>query len=292
VQIWDAAEGRIIRTMSGHTARVGALAWNDAILSSGSHDKLIYHRDVRVPEHYIATIASHKEEVCGLRWNSHNQLASGGNDNKLFVFDKMNETPLYKFTEHCAAIKAIAWSPHQHGVLASGGGTADMKLRFWNTLTGTLNSEIDTGSQICNLMWSKNSNEVVSTHGFSAGQAQNQGKLTFLIRSFQKACANGNWVCVAVCIWKYPTLNQVATLTGHTYRVLYLAMSPDVSSVLLLRLAPFHLLTARFPPCRARRSSPARATRRSGSGTRFPRPRPKRRATRPPSTTQSPSAKP
>ena len=52
-----------------------------------------------------------------------------------------------------------------------------MKLRFWNTLTGTLNSEIDTGSQICNLMWSKNSNEVVSTHGFSAGQAQNQGTL-------------------------------------------------------------------------------------------------------------------
>ena len=91
VQIWDAAEGRIIRTMSGHSARVGALAWNDAILSSGSHDKLIHHRDVRVPEHYIATLASHKEEVCGLRWNSHNQLASGGNDNKLFVFDKMNE---------------------------------------------------------------------------------------------------------------------------------------------------------------------------------------------------------
>jgi len=177
VQIWDAAEGRIIRTMSGHTARVGALAWNDAILSSGSHDKLIHHRDVRVPEHFIATLAAHKEEVCGLKWNTQtNQLASGGNDNKLFVFDKMSEAPLYKFTEHCAAIKAIAWSPHVNGILASGGGTADMKLRFWNTLTGTLMDQIDTGSQICNLMWSKNNNELVSTHGFSAGQAQNQGK--------------------------------------------------------------------------------------------------------------------
>lgn len=78
--------------MSGHSARVGALAWNDAILSSGSHDKLIRHRDVRVPEHYIATLAAHKEEVCGLKWNTQeNQLASGGNDNKLFVFDKMTE---------------------------------------------------------------------------------------------------------------------------------------------------------------------------------------------------------
>lgn len=70
-----------------------------------------------------------------------------------------------------------------------------MKLRFWNTSTGTLLNEVDTGSQvrpschdwrisahvrafasqICNLLWSKNSNELVSTHGFSAGSAQNQG---------------------------------------------------------------------------------------------------------------------
>lgn len=183
--------------MTGHTARVGALAWNDHILSSGSHDKLIYHRDVRIRDQFVTKLTGHKQEVCGLKWNTHeNQLASGGNDNKLFVWDKMSETPLYRFTEHVAAIKAISWNPHQHGILASGGGTADMKIRFWNTLTGSLLSEIDTGSQvssltilewdylltrstsqICNLMWSKNSNELVSTHGFSAGQVQNQSAL-------------------------------------------------------------------------------------------------------------------
>jgi hypothetical protein len=31
-------------------------------------------------------------------------------------------TPLYRFTEHTAAVKALAWSPHAHGLLASGGG--------------------------------------------------------------------------------------------------------------------------------------------------------------------------
>lgn len=140
---------RLIRTMSGHTARVGTLAWNNHILSSGSHDKLIYHRDVRIAAHYVTKLAGHRQEVCVLKWNVQgNQLASGGNDNKLFVWDKMNDTPLYKFTEHIAAIKAISWNPHQHGILASGGGTADMKIRFWNTLTGTLLSETDTGSQV------------------------------------------------------------------------------------------------------------------------------------------------
>lgn len=92
-------------------------------------------------------------------------------------------------------MKAIAWSPHHHGLLASGGGTADRHIRFWNTLTGQSMQYIDTGSQVCNLAWSKHSSELVSTHGYS----QNQ-----------------------ILVWKYPTLMQVAKLQGHSYRVLYL----------------------------------------------------------------------
>lgn len=49
-------------------------------------------------------------------------------------------------------------------------------------------------------MWCKNVNELVSTHGYSLNQ---------------------------VIIWKYPTMQKLAALTGHSYRVLYLAGSPD-----------------------------------------------------------------
>lgn len=226
VQIWDATCTRRLRTMTGHTNRVGALAWNEHILTSGARDRLIFHRDVRQPEQYLRKLVGHKQEICGLKWNSEDgQLASGGNDNKLMVWDKLSAEPLYKFSEHCAAVKAIAWSPHQRGLLASGGGTADRTIKFWNTLTSSqapnnaavtaamlandpdavipspnLLSSLDTGSQVCNLAWSKNSNEIVSTHGYS----QNQ-----------------------IVVWKYPSMQQVVSLTGHTYRVLYLAMSPD-----------------------------------------------------------------
>lgn len=138
VKIWDADRLAQIRQMSGHTARIGALAWNEHILSSGSRDRFIYHRDVRIPAHHIRRLAHHKQEVCGLKWNiNENMLASGGNDNKLLVFHGTdNDQPLYRFNDHVAAVKAIAWNPHQQGILASGGGTADKKIRFWNTLTG------------------------------------------------------------------------------------------------------------------------------------------------------------
>lgn len=68
---------------------------------------------------------------------------------------------MQQYSDHLAAVKAIAWSPHQHGLLVSGGGTADRCLRFWNTLTGQPLQSTDTGSQVCNLAWSKHANELV-----------------------------------------------------------------------------------------------------------------------------------
>lgn len=206
VQLWDTVAGKKVRTMPGHSARVGALAWTGTVLSSGSRDRLIYLRDLRQQEAYTSKLTNHKQEVCGLKWSFDEPafLASGGNDNNLHVIDSRNpEVPVHKFAEHTAAVKAITWSPHQHGLLASGGGTADRCIRFWNTLSGVSLNKIDTGSQVCNMAWSQNCNEIVSTHGYSLNQ---------------------------IVVWRYPSMSKVATLTGHTYRVLYLALSPDGST--------------------------------------------------------------
>ncbi|EPS70059.1 hypothetical protein M569_04702, partial [Genlisea aurea] len=205
LQLWDASHCKRIRSMEGHRLRVGALAWSSSVLSSGSRDKCILHRDIRAHDDYVSKLNGHKSEVCGLKWSYDNrELASGGNDNRLLVWNQHSNQPLLKYCEHTAAVKAISWSPHLHGLLASGGGTADRCIRFWNTATNSHLSCIDTGSQVCNLAWSKNVNELVSTHGYS----QNQ-----------------------IIVWRYPTMSKLATLTGHTYRVLYLATSPDGQTI-------------------------------------------------------------
>jgi len=204
VQIWDAAANRKTVSFPRHTARVGALAWNDHCIYSGSRDRFILQNDTRSNKQE-RKLAGHRQEVCGLKWSPDRQLlASGGNDNRLLVWNQSCINPIQIYTDHTAAVKAIAWSPHQQGLLASGGGTADRYIRFWNTLTGQSLQCIDTGSQVCNLAWSKHSNELVSTHGYS----QNQ-----------------------IVVWKYPSMLQLARLTGHTFRVLYLAVSPDGESI-------------------------------------------------------------
>ncbi|CAJ1865142.1 unnamed protein product [Sphenostylis stenocarpa] len=205
VQVWDGTQCKKVRTMGGHQTRTGVLAWNSRILASGSRDRNILQHDMRVSSDFINKLVGHKSEVCGLKWSCDDkELASGGNDNQLLVWNQHSQQPALRLTEHTAAVKAIAWSPHQSGLLVSGGGTADRCIRFWNTTNGHQLNSVDTGSQVCNLVWSKNVNELVSTHGYS----QNQ-----------------------IMVWKYPSLTKVATLTGHSMRVLYLAMSPDGQTI-------------------------------------------------------------
>eukprot|EP01114_Cavostelium_apophysatum_P012917 TRINITY_DN3014_c0_g1_i1.p1 TRINITY_DN3014_c0_g1~~TRINITY_DN3014_c0_g1_i1.p1 ORF type:complete len:475 (+),score=93.23 TRINITY_DN3014_c0_g1_i1:130-1554(+) len=206
-ELWDVATSRLLRTMNGHRARVGALSWNAHVLSTGSRDTTIQNHDVRVREHVISSYVAHDQEVCGLQWNSDGTaLASGGNDNLLCVWDVANSNPKLRLCDHVAAVKAVAWCPWQKDLLASGGGTADRTIKFWNVNTGALLNSVDAHSQVSALLWSKYSQtkEIVSSHGFSQHQ---------------------------VTIWKYPSLSRVADLKGHSQRILSMVMSPDGSCV-------------------------------------------------------------
>lgn len=206
VQLWDAEAGKLLRTMRGHSARVGSLAWNNHILTSGSKDTTILNHDVRIQHHVVGSMTEHSQEVCGLAWSPDGTfLASGGNDNKLCIYDvgtstsTRNAAARHVLTDHQAAVKALAWSPHERNLLASGGGTADKCIKFWNAQSGSLMNSVDTGSQVCALQWSPYENEILSSHGY----AENQ-----------------------LCLWKYPTMAKVKELKGHTERVLYMAASP------------------------------------------------------------------
>jgi len=203
VQFWD-AYSHLLRSVPGHLGRVGSLAWNGNVLASGSRDSTIGLCDVRTYQRY-SSLAHHTQEVCGLRWSPDGtQLASGGNDNLLFVWDhnRMSQEcrPRLMLTQHTAAVKALAWNPQHAQLLASGGGTADKTLRFWNTYTGQCMHSVDTRSQVCAIVWSNDGEELVTSHGYSDNQ---------------------------LVLWKYPSLKRMADLTGHTSRVLHLALSPD-----------------------------------------------------------------
>ncbi|KAI8365047.1 fizzy-related protein [Choanephora cucurbitarum] len=209
--LYDTATTRCIRAWHNHVSRIGTIAWRSNILSTGGRDRKIYHHDVRSPNAFFRKLSGHRHEVCGLKWNPEGtMLASGGNDNKLLVWDSHQDKVSHCFSEHQAAVKAISWSPHKRGILASGGGTADMTIKLWNTISGQMNASYHVGSQVCNLLWSKKTDEIVSTHGYS-----------------QDGAASSN----SVILWKADKMKKLASLSGHNSRVLYMALSHDGSTV-------------------------------------------------------------
>lgn len=191
-----------VRTLTDHRLRVGSLDWNNSILTTGGMDCLIINNDLRIRSHSIGVYRGHSQEVCGLKWSaSGKELASGGNDNLLYIWNmSMASTNsatqwLYRMAEHTSAVKALAWCPFQSNLLASGGGVGDQSIKFWNINTGACLNSVNTGSQVCCLLWNKHERELLSSHGFNKNQ---------------------------LILWKYPSMLKLSELYGHTKRVLYM----------------------------------------------------------------------
>lgn len=221
IHLFDGHCLRRVRTLTGHTGRVSALTWNQHNLTSGARDSLVINHDVRQENAIVNRFIGHQQEVCGLKWNEDGTtLASGGNENFLCLWDAhMSDStrnnarrsasgndhgPRLILKQHKAAVKALDWCPFHRGLLASGGGTADRTVKFWNSSSGAVLNSIDTGSQVCSIVWSKHQRELCSSHGYSENQ---------------------------LILWKYPNMTKIKELTGHSARVLNMEMSPDGASV-------------------------------------------------------------
>jgi cell division cycle protein 20 (cofactor of APC complex) len=211
IKIWDIAsmtcKGEL--PQDSHESRISALAWNNRngnILASGSRDSYILEHDLREWQRPVCRLHGHTQEVCGLKWSPEGmQLASGGNDNCLNVWELGSSIPHFsKPNGHNAAVKAIAWCPWKSHTLSTGGGTADKCIKTWNSISGECLNSVQTESQICSILFNSQEKELISSHGFSTNQ---------------------------ISLWKFPSMEIVAELTGHKSRVLYMAMSPDCSTI-------------------------------------------------------------
>lgn len=200
-QLWDIAKGKCLRKLNVSEERISTMNWNNKIVSCGSKDGNIYNHDVSVAMSLQSTYSGHSQEICGLKWSPSGQnLASGGNDNTVNVWSSSmsqqqqagraqtnSSNALYTFTDHQAAVKAIAWCPWRPNCLATGGGTADRMIRIWNVQNGQNIYSVDTQSQVSSILWSSEYKELISSHGYMNNE---------------------------LIIWKYPTLTKVAELTG------------------------------------------------------------------------------
>lgn len=207
IEIWDVDTSAKLRTLQfGHATRIAAQLWLKHVLTLGLRVGTISHLDVRVASHLSAEHKVHRAEVCGIEYRPDGQQwALGGNDNLVAIWDARNSTsPAFQKTNHKAAVKALLWCPYQLLLLATGGGSLDKAIHFWNTTLGARVNTIETDLQILSLNWGYADGigmEIVATHGFPTNN---------------------------ISLFQYPTLQKTGEIVrAHDSRLLAGCLSPD-----------------------------------------------------------------
>ncbi|KAH0794240.1 WD repeat protein [Histomonas meleagridis] len=184
-----------------------SIDWKSNQILTGCSDGSSSIIDMRDEKPIINIQSSHLEEVCSVKFQPDSYLyATCGNDCTVKIWDQRNldKEPLVTYSEHEAAIRAVSWCPTNKDLIVTGGGTADRCIKMWNVQTGDTIKSINTGSQVCNLFWNSEYDEIFSTHGYS----QNH-----------------------LAIWKGTDLSPVASFHNHRQRILYMCHSPDGTTV-------------------------------------------------------------
>ncbi|ONM34207.1 Fizzy-related protein [Zea mays] len=168
-----------------------------------------------------------RDSVCAVHWSREGSYLSIGTGlGDVQIWDSSRCKRIRNMGGHQTRTGVLAWSSC---ILSSGSRDKNILQHDIRVPNDYISKFSGHRSEVCNLAWCKNVNELVSTHGYS----QNQ-----------------------IMVWKYPSMSKddryiesgvlkttvkvkskqwkpfaVATLTGHTMRVLYLASSPDGQTI-------------------------------------------------------------
>ena len=204
IKLWDIKTLTTIQTLSGHSHAVKSLAFHPhGLLASGSWDKTIKIWDINTGLE-LHTLTGHKLQVNAVAFSPQRELlASASHDKTVRIWQLHNGkyNLLTTLLGHTWAVLAVAFSPTNQNLLATGSG--DNTIKLWDVNTGELISTLSGHS------WS-----VVAVAFSTDGE-----KLI-----------SGSWD-KTVKIWQISTKSEITSLVGHTDSVSSVAISDDTELI-------------------------------------------------------------
>jgi WD40 repeat protein len=164
VKLWNAATGKLLSTLQGHTDSVYSVAWSPEgkILASANGDKTVKLWEAATGK-LLSTLHGHTGQVRSVAWSPDGKiLASGSDDQTVKLWDAAAGKLLTSFPGN-TAVWSVAWSPDGE-TLASGSG--DQTVKLWDAATGKLLSTLQGHTDaVYSVAWSSDGKTLASANG-------------------------------------------------------------------------------------------------------------------------------
>ncbi|PBP18398.1 WD repeat domain 5B [Diplocarpon rosae] len=136
VKVWDATNGKHMRTMEGHLAGISTIAWSpdSNTIASGSDDKAIWLWNRSTGKPYAVPLLGHHNYVYSLAFSPKgNMLVSGSFDEAVFLWDLRARRQMKSLPAHSDPVGGVDFV--RDGTLVCSCST-DGLIRVWDTMTG------------------------------------------------------------------------------------------------------------------------------------------------------------
>jgi WD40 repeat protein/predicted ATP-binding protein involved in virulence len=201
VNLWNPADGRLIRKLKNHSDAVVCLAWSPDgnLIASGSYDDSIVIWD-ESNQKKIKTLRPRDGHVTNLAWSpSGHQLAAGFETGVINIYETNTYGEIVKFEESINEISSILWTNTGQLLSLSYGG----EIRIWNTKTWRLSRVVGLDSHVAHSL-------DLSPDGKILAAGSEVGTIT---------------------IWRMDSWEKAFEMQGHERDVTSVKFSPDSKSL-------------------------------------------------------------
>jgi WD40 repeat protein len=237
IKLWEAASGKLLSTLEGHTYQVYSVAWSPdgKTLASGSYDQTVKLWEAASGK-LLATLQGNTQGVNSVAWSPDGKtLASGSWDDTVKLWEAASGKLLASWEGHNGYVRSVAWSPDGK-TLAS--GSADNTVKLWEAASGKLLATLQGHTNwIDSVAWSPDGKTLASGSGDKTIKVWEaaSGKLLSTLQTDPvgsvawspdgKTLASGSYRTVN--LWEAASGKLLASWEGHTDQVNSVAWSPD-----------------------------------------------------------------